>query len=157
MNDLNTEVLEKSLETFGQHSNTLSQLQILIQLGRNYQAKRQYQKALNYFRQTLDLVKGQSNHDYRIIAKVNIGCVYWEMSQLKKAMGFFQEALPIIEKLGDDAGRRMLCATMGISYWRKGEWFAAFDWFKKALEGCQISEINTEQLIDPLKYGGWVS
>ena len=154
MNDLNTEVLEKSLETFSQHSNTLSQLQILIQLGQTYQSKRRYQKALIYFRQALDLVKDQSNPDHRIVALVNIGCVYWDMSQLKKAMDFFQNALPIAEELGDDAGRMMLCAIMGVSHWRKGEWPGAIDWFEKALQDRPVGESNIAQSIDPWKYEG---
>ena len=154
MNDLSTKALEESLKSLRQHSDIPGQLQILIQLGQTYQSKRQYQKALFYFRQASELVKDQSNFDHRIVALVNTGCIYWEMSQLKKAMDLFQDALPIAEELGDDAGRMMLCAIMGVSYWRKGGWFRALDWFEKALQDCSAGEIKTTQSIDPWKYEG---
>ena len=158
MTDSDPMVLEDALEKLRKNSDVLGQLQILIQLGQFYQSKRQYQKALIYSRQALDLVKDQSNPnpDHRIVALVNMGCVYWEMSQLKKAMDFFQDALPIAEELEDDAGRRMLCAIMGVSYWRKGEWSSAINWFEKALQDCSAGEIKTDtsQSIDPWKYEG---
>ena len=104
MNDLNINALEDSLENIRQHSNLAGQLHLLIQLGQAYQSKRRYQKALIYSKEALDLVKGQSNLDHKIVALVNTGCIFWEMSQLKKAMGLFQDALPIAIELGDDDG-----------------------------------------------------
>lgn len=156
MTDLNIRDLENSLEISRQNSDIPGQLQTLSQLGQAYQAKRQYQKALTYSRQALDMVKDQASPDDRIIARVNMGCVYWEMAQLKKAMALFQDALPIAEEIGDDAGQRMLCAIMGISCWRKGEWSKAFDWFEQALPACLEGEIESDpsQSVDLRKYEG---
>jgi len=152
MDNLNTKALEESLENLRQNSDSPRQLQILIQLGQVYQSKRQYQKALIYFKQALNLVKNQPNPNDKIVARVNMGCVYWEMSQLKKAMNFFQDAIPIAEGLGDNVGKMMLCAIMGVSYWRKGEWPMAIDWFEKASRGGLVDKIKTAQSIDPFKY-----
>ena len=154
MNTMSTKELEESLKSLGQHSDTSVKLKTLIQLGRNYQTKRQYPKALFYSRQAVELVKGRSNLDHRIIALVNTGCVYWEMSQLKKAMGFFQNALPTVQEVGDGGGRMMLSAIIGVSYWRKGEWSSAADWFEKALHGFPVTEVKILQSIDPWKYEG---
>ena len=156
MTDLDPEVLENTLKIFRQKSDGLGQLRTLIQLGKTYQAKRQYQKALTYSRQALNLVQNEANRDDRIIAMVNMGCIYWEMAQLKKAMDLFQDSLPIAKELRDDVGQRMLCAIMGISYWRKGEWSNAIDWFEQALQACPDSQIETyaSQPINFWKYEG---
>ena len=156
MTDSNPTVLEDTLKISQKNLDAPGQIQILIQLGRVYQSKRQYQKALIYSKQALDLTKNQSNPDHRIAALINMGCVYWEMSQLKKAMNFFQIALPITEELKDDAGRMMLCAVMGVSYWRKGNWPRAIDWFEKALQDCPTSQKITDKSksIDSWKHEG---
>ena len=105
MNDLDPIILEDSLKILRESSDTPEQLQKLYELGDLFQSKRQYQKALIYARQALDLSNGKSNLDHQVVALVNIGCVYWEMSQLKKAMKFYQDALSISEQLGDKEGQ----------------------------------------------------
>ena len=146
MNDLDPIILEDSLKILRENSDTPGQLQKLYELGDLFQSKRQYQKALIYARQALDLSNGKSNLDHQVVALVNIGCVYWEMSQLKKAMKFYQDALSISERLGDKEGQGMLRAIIGISYWRKGEWSVAMNWFEKALQNFPDGKIKTEVL-----------
>jgi len=99
MNDLDPIILEDSLKILRKNSDTPGQLQKLYELGDLFQSKRQYQKALNYARQALDLSNEKSNLDHQVVALVNIGCVYWEMSQLKKSMKYYQDALSISERL----------------------------------------------------------
>ena len=156
MNDLDPIILEDSLKILRESSDTPGQLQKLYELGDLFQSKRQYQKALIYARQALDLSNEKSNLDHQVVALVNIGCVYWEMSQLKKAMKFYQDALSISERLGDKEGQGMLRAIIGISYWRKGEWSVAINWFEKALQNFPDGEIKPEVLepIGTCKYKG---
>ena len=156
MNDLDPTILEGSLKILRENSDTPGQLQKLYELGDLFQSKRQYQKALIYARQALDLSNEKSNLDHQVVALVNIGCVYWEMSQLKKAMKFYQDALSISDQLGDKKGQGMLRAIIGISYWRKGEWSVAINWFEKALQNFPDGEIKTEVLepIGTCKYKG---
>ena len=156
MNDLDPIILEDSLKKLRENSDTPGQLQKLYELGDLFQSKRQYQKALIYARQALDLSNEKSNLDHQVVALVNIGCVYWEMSQLKKAMKFYQDALSISERLGDKEGQGMLRAIIGISYWRKREWSVAMNWFEKALQNFPDGEIKTEVLepIGTCKYKG---
>ena len=156
MNDLDPIILEDSLKILRENSDTPGQLQKLYELGDLFQSKRQYQKALIYARQALDLSNEKSNLDHQVVALVNIGCVYWEMSQLKKAVKLYQSALSISEQLGDKEGQGMLRAIIGISYWRKREWSVAMNWFEKALQNFPDGEIKTEVLepIGTCKYKG---
>lgn len=156
MTEFDTRAMEDSLEISRRKSDITGQLQTLSQLGRTYQAQRKYQKALSYFRQALDIVKGRDNPDERIFALINMGCVYWEMAQLKKAMGLFQGALSIAGEIGDDAGRKMLSAIMGVSYWRKGEWAEAIRWLEQALpiRPADETESNSSQQPASEKYKG---
>ena len=154
MNDLDPIILEDSLKTLRENSDTPRELRKLSEIGDLFQSKRQYQKALIFARQALDLSNEKCNLDHQVMALVNIGCVYWEMSQLKKAVGFYQNALSISEQLGDKEGQGTLLAIIGISYWRKGEWSTAMNWFEKAIQNFPAGEIKTKVLEPIGKYKG---
>ena len=156
MNDLDPIILEESLKILSKNSDIPGQFQKIYELGNLFQSKRQYQKALFYAKQALDLSNEKPILDHQVTALINMGCVYWEMSQLKKAMKFYQDALSISEQLGDKEGQGMLRAIIGISYWRKGEWSIAMNWFEKALQNFPDGEIKTEVLepIGRCKYKG---
>ena len=126
----------------------------LSQLGYDYQAKRQFQKALDYSKQAYEIVKNQASSDDLIVAFINMGSIYWEMSQLRKATNLFHDSLLIVEEIGDDIGRRMLYSIIGISSWRKGEFVNAIEYFQKALEITSELRVEYErsQLVPPWKY-----
>ena len=71
MNDLDLIILEDSLKVLRKNSDTPEQLQKLYELGDLFQSKRQYQKALIYARQALDLSNEKSNLDHQVMALVN--------------------------------------------------------------------------------------
>ena len=126
----------------------------LSQLGYDYQAKCQFQKALAYSKQAYEIVKNQASSDDLIVAFINLGSIYWEMSQLRKATNLFHDSLLIVEEIGDDIGRRMLYSIIGISSWRKGEFVNAIEYFQKALEITSELRVEYErsQLVPPWKY-----
>jgi tetratricopeptide (TPR) repeat protein len=126
----------------------------LSQLGQDYQAKRQLQKALAYSKKAYELVKTEADSDDLIVALVNMGTIYWDMSQLRKATKLFQDSLLIVERIGDNVGRRMLCSIIGISSWRMGEFVKAIEWFEDALKASSEAKVEYErtQLVPPWKY-----
>ena len=126
----------------------------LSQLGHDYQAKRQFQKALACSKQAYEIIKNQANSDDLNVALVNMGAIYWEMSQLRKATNLFHDSLLIVEQIGDDVGRRMLYSIIGVSSWRKGEFFNAIEYFEKALQATSEAKVEHErsQLLPPWKY-----
>jgi len=81
-----------------QNSDESNDFKTLSQLGQNYQAKRQLQKALAYSKKAYELVKTEADSDDLIVALVNMGAIYWDMSQLRKATKFFQDSLLIVER-----------------------------------------------------------
>jgi len=137
-----------------QNSGEPKDFKILSQLGHDYQAKRQLQKALAYSKKAYELVKTQADSDDLIIALVNMGAIYWDMSQLRKATKLFQDSLLIVERIGDNVGRRMLYSIIGISSWRMGEFVKAIEWFEEALKASSEAKIEYDQtqLVPPWKY-----
>ena len=81
--------LEESLKKLKQNSDEPKDFKTLSQLGQDYQAKRQFQKALAYSKQAYEIVKNQASPDDLIVALVNMGAIYWDMSQLRKATKLF--------------------------------------------------------------------
>jgi tetratricopeptide (TPR) repeat protein len=137
-----------------QNSEKPNDFKALSQLGHDYQAKRQFQKALVYSKQAYELAKSTTSSDNLIVALVNMGALYWDMSQLRKATNLFHESLLIVEQIGDDVGRRMLYSIIGISSWRKGEFIIAIEYFEKALLATSEAKVEQErsQLVPPWKY-----
>jgi len=137
-----------------QNSGEPKDFKTLSQLGHDYQAKRQLQKALAYSKKAYELVKTQADSDDLIIALVNMGAIYWDMSQLRKATKLFQDSLLIVERIGDNVGRRMLYSIIGISSWRMGEFVKAIEWFEEALKASSEAKIEYDQtqLVPPWKY-----
>ena len=137
-----------------QNSDEPKDFKALNQLGQDYQAKRQLQKALAYSKNAYELVKTEADSNDLIVALVNMGAIYWDMSQLRKATNLFHDSLLIVERIGDDVGRRMLYSIIGISSWRKGEFVNAIEYFEKALQTTSESKVEYErsQLVPPWKY-----
>ena len=148
-------MLEESLKKLKQNSGEPKDFKTLSQLGQDYQAKRQFQKALSYSIKAYELVKTEGDSDDLIVALVNMGAIYWDMSRLRKATKLFQDSLLIVERIGDNVGRRMLCSIIGISSWRMGEFDKAIEWFEVALKAsCEANiEYERTQLVPPWKYG----
>jgi tetratricopeptide (TPR) repeat protein len=146
MNDSDRILSKDSIEILSNKPDSPKSFLEIYELGSLCQSQRQYQKALVYAKQGLQLSTELSNQDYKVMALVSIGCIYWEMSQLKKAMKFFQEALSASEQLEDKDTQGMLHAIMGISCWRQGDLFNAINLFEKALKYFPNSEINKEML-----------
>jgi len=101
----------KKVKKLKQNSEESNDFKTLSQLGQNYQAKRQLQKALAYSKKAYELVKTEADSDDLIVALVNMGAIYWDMSQLRKATKLFQDSLLIVERTRDNVGRRMLDAA----------------------------------------------
>ena len=78
--------MEESLKKLKQNSDEPKGFKTLSQLGQDYQAKRQFQKALAYSKQAYEIVKNQASPDDLIVALVNMGAIYWEMSQLRLSL-----------------------------------------------------------------------
>ena len=137
-----------------QNSGEPKDFKTLSQLGHDYQAKRQLQKALAYSKKAYELVKTEADSDDLIVALVNMGAIYWDMSQLRKATKLFQDSLLIVERIGDSVGRRMLYSIIGISSWRMGEFVKAIEWFEEALKASSEAKIEYDQtqLVPPWKY-----
>jgi tetratricopeptide (TPR) repeat protein len=137
-----------------QNSEESNDFKTLSQLGHDYQAKRQFQKALLYSKQAYELAKSTTSSDDLIVALVNMGAIYWEMSQLRKATDLFHDSLLIVEQTGDDVGRRILYSIIGVSSWRKGEFFNSIQYFEKALKATSEAKVEHErsQVVPPWKY-----
>ena len=147
MNDSDRVVSKDSIEILSNKPDSPKSFLEIYELGSLCQSKRQYQKALVYAKQGLQLSTELSNQNHKVMAQVSIGCIYWEMSQLKKAMKFFQEALSASEQLEDKETQGMLHAIMGLSCWRQGDWSMAINLFEKALQYFPNSEIKKEVLV----------
>ena len=124
MNDSDRIVSKDSIEILSNKPDSPKSFLEIYELGSLCQSKRQYQKALVYAKQGLQLSTELSNQDHKVMALVNIGCIYWEMSQLKKAMDLFQNALPTVcaQAPPTDGVSRCSIALSGALPWadRKG-------------------------------------
>ena len=66
----------KKVKKLKQNSDESNDFKTLSQLGQNYQAERQLQKALDYSKKAYELVKTEADSDDLIVALINMGAIY---------------------------------------------------------------------------------
>jgi tetratricopeptide (TPR) repeat protein len=103
-------------------------------IGIVYAAKRELDKALEYFKKALDL-DGELGRQEGVAADLgNIGIVYYFKGELDKALEYCGKALKLDEELGSKEGMAANYGNIGIVYAAKGELDKALEYYEKALK-----------------------
>jgi tetratricopeptide (TPR) repeat protein/serine phosphatase RsbU (regulator of sigma subunit) len=120
-----------------EHSTTLNNL------GGIYFNKGDYNKALDYFNQSLKVKKKIGDKRGVSMAHTNIGSVYKERGNYIKALEHYAKALKIEEERGDKQGAAGTLNNIGMLYQNQEEFESALDYFTRS---CNLyKEINTKR------------
>jgi signal transduction histidine kinase/tetratricopeptide (TPR) repeat protein len=118
---------------------------ILRKIGVQYRRKGEYEVAIDYANQALEIAQ-KINAD-KLIAKTynNIGVVYYMRGDYQKAIESYQKALKINETNGDKLGQLRLYGNIGVIHYREKNNDLALGYFQKSLK---ISlELNDKNFI----------
>ena len=101
------------------------------------QKDRDFAKALEYYLQTLKLLKeiGPESDIYYLIS--NIGYIYILIGEYSKALEYFEEALPLAQEMNDKKITALIFRNIAMSYKGNGDYKQAIEYFEKCIESCK--------------------
>ncbi len=123
---------EQALKLAELAGDALKKAKILNQMGKVYKAKRKNAKALNCFRQSLNLLE-EIEAEKKEFAEpmLNVCIVYWKLDHYDKALDHCLKSLRIFEYIGNEKGIADAYHHIGTTYdLLKRYWFALKNHFK---------------------------
>jgi len=132
------------LEATNPISNRSFEAITLKQIGIVYADLRRYRKALDFFRQALeiyqevkDCVREHGDRQLEAESLFDLGDIYCSLEDYPKALNSFQQALLIFRELGDRQLEVASLFRIGLGYKELGEKGKALDSLRQALAICQ--------------------
>jgi len=101
-------------------------------IGRVYDAQGQYQQALEYYQQSLNISRQMSDRYGEGTALSNIGSVYNSQNN-SQALNYYQQALAIREQIGDRNGIAYSLNSLGLYYNNLNEYDKALNYYQRSL------------------------
>lgn len=132
-----------ALKDFEQCLSILSQQDnygtVFNSIGMVYQAKGDWDRAINHYRKSLEEKK--KIEDIRGMAATysNLGIVCKNKGEWNKAIDFFQKDLDICKKVNDEHSIAQIYVNLGIVYRLKGDLYKAINYYNKALAILEIA------------------
>jgi len=111
-----------------------SRANTLNTLSRQYSNIGDYELALNYAQQAVQLSKKLLYEKGIGTAYINIGTVYWNKSSFEKALTVFMDALKIWQTIGNKQGMANSYNNIGLVYWNLGNYEMAVNNLLKSLK-----------------------
>ena len=105
----------------------------LNDIGSLYQAIGETRKALDYYQQSLSLLREAGDLEGEAIALNNIGDLYSNLGDLQNALDTFQQALPIAYQLEDKKAEAAILGHIGAIYSNFGEDEEALSYLEESL------------------------
>ncbi|MBW7869053.1 MAG: tetratricopeptide repeat protein [Brumimicrobium sp.] len=134
--------LDKSLVYAKKQQDKLKEGQSILQKGWCYYIKSDYEKALQYYHQSLAIIlKYMNTSDKKTKAKrlqatvlMNIGIIYYAQGDYSKTLVYYFKALKINEEIGNKQNQAINHGNIGLVYAEQGDYAEALDCYFKALK-----------------------
>ena len=103
-------------------------------LGNVYLSLGQYQQAIDFHQQSLDIDQAIENRQGEASSLGNLGNVYNRLGQYQQAIDFQQQHLDIARELGDRRGEAAALGNLGSAYFSLGQYQQAIDFHQQSLD-----------------------
>jgi tetratricopeptide (TPR) repeat protein len=142
------------VELYGQLVNKWSELDdrqnwhylaSLTSLGNAYDSLGQYEKAIAFYQQSLDIAKEIGHIQEESNSLDNLGLAYNSLGQYERAIAFHQQSLDIFRQIGDIRGESNSLNGLGNAYDSLGQYERAINLLQQSLDIFrQIGDIRGE-------------
>lgn len=104
-------------------------------LGNIYFELLNYGEAINYFEQSLKLLKDTNSYNNSTTANVlnNLGRTYQAMGQFQKAIDYFEQSIILSKKVGNKKGEVNSLSLLGVAYFSLSQYQKAIDYHQQAI------------------------
>ncbi len=110
------------------------QVRIFKQLGESYQQQRQFDRAIEYYQQSLTLSRKVENRRSEATALFYLGNVYLELREFKQAESFYQDCLEIEQEIDDRESQASTYHNLGMVAQELREYEIAKQYYQQALD-----------------------
>ena len=119
----------------------------LICLGNAYDSLGQYQQAIAFHQQSLEITQAIGNKNGEANSLGNLGNTYNSLGQYQQAISFLQQSLEIQQVIGNKNGEALSLMNLGNAYNSLGQYQQAISFYQQSLEIQQaIGNKNGEAL-----------
>jgi len=105
----------------------------LLILGKVYDDLGEKQKALEYYSQSLPLLRAVGDRRQEVITLISIGSVYSDLGEKQKALEYYSQSLPLSRALGSRGGEASTLNSIGLVYDDLGEKQKALEYYSQSL------------------------
>ncbi|MEH2451437.1 tetratricopeptide repeat protein, partial [Nostoc sp.] len=141
--DLYRQLIE-AWEKTGEIENLYSSV-ALNNLGNAYNYLGQYERAIEFLEQCLEIAKeiGERNSEGKSLG--NLGNAYLSLGQYQQAIDFYQQSLDIAREIGERNSEGKSLMNLGNAYNSLGQYQRAIDFYQQSLDiAREIGERNSE-------------
>lgn len=93
----------------------------LWKIGRDYHQRREFDKALDHYRQCLSIYKAKGDSEKVSVVLLDVGTVYMLKGEVKEAMEYFEPSLKLLKELNNLEGVGHALNNIGWTYRLKGD------------------------------------
>jgi tetratricopeptide (TPR) repeat protein len=117
----------------------------LTSLGNAYDSLGQYQRAIEFHQQSLDIAREIGDRYTESTSLMNLGLVYLDQGEYPQAIEFFQQSLAISREIGDRNSQSLSLMNLGNAYNSLGEYQRAIEFCQQSLDiSREIGDRNSE-------------
>ena len=106
----------------------------LISLGNAYNSLGQYERAIAFFQQSLDIKKDIGDIQGESNSLIGLGNAYNSLGQYERAIAFYQQSLDIAKEIGDIQGESASLNNLGEIYNKLGQYKKAIEYYQQSLD-----------------------
>jgi tetratricopeptide (TPR) repeat protein len=114
--------------------NASSQINILLELGLAYDSLSEYNRAIEFFEQALEISRKFGNRNGEAKSLNSLGNSYDSLVQYQQAIHFYQQSLEIFREIGDLNGKASSLNGLGSAYKSLGQYQQAIQFHQQSLE-----------------------
>jgi len=106
----------------------------LTSLGNAYKSLGQYERAIAFYQQSLDIFKDIGDIQGESISLNGLGNAYYSLGQYERAITFHQQSLDIAKEIGDIQGESASLNGLGNTYDSLGQYERAIAFYQQSLQ-----------------------
>ncbi|MDB9480536.1 tetratricopeptide repeat protein [Dolichospermum circinale CS-537/03] len=110
--------------------------QVLNKIGDTYSEERQFERAIDYYQQGLDIARKLKNRNGESYALFKLGNAYFDLRQFLEARKYYQQCLAIDQELNDHRKQAGTYHQLGYVAQEMREYAQARDYYQQALAIC---------------------
>ncbi|MBE9227035.1 tetratricopeptide repeat protein [Phormidium sp. LEGE 05292] len=115
-------------------NNFTKQAEQLLKTSEQLFANRQYQEAINTFKQLREIYQKIGNKEGEAITLFRIGSCYDRLGEIREALNYYQQALVLRRIIGDKSGEGSILNSIGGVYFQQGNYQQALEFYQQTLQ-----------------------